>query len=262
MTDTSDMRVAIIDDNRQAAQSLADKLRAYDGVSIVGEALNGTDGLALIRDRRPDVLFLDVELPDLSGLDFLDLMERIDGGECRVVMYTAYDRYMLPAFRHRAFDFLVKPVDDAELRTVMRRLCLAPHRTRPEETARPATQTDAAIQQRGDGKYLLYTGTADFRLVDVRDIGVFTYNHDLRQWEVSVSGCAEPIRLRRTVNSDALLALDDRLVRVSQRHIINLAYLLEVVDNVCRFYPPFDTVSDVKVGRFFRKKLIDRFCSL
>jgi two-component system, LytTR family, response regulator len=57
------------------------------------------------------------------------------------------------------------------------------------------------------------------------------------------------------------MELDDTLVRVSQKHIINLGYLIEVADNTCHFYPPFEKLDDVKVGRFFRKKLIDRFSS-
>lgn len=254
------MRTVIIDDDKTAAQVLADKLKGYDEVSVDGIAMNGIDGLSLLNDVHPDVLFLDIELPDISGLDFLERMEGFDQGRCRIVMYSAYDRYMLPAFRKKAFDFLVKPISDDELRTVIHRLCLAGKPT--AEPTQTATDTDGAIQARGDGKYLLYTNAVDFRLVDVRDIGVFSYNHQQRQWEVYVSGTAEPVRLKRNVNSDALLALDPHLVRVSQRHIINIAYLIEVTDNVCRFYPPFDKIAGVKVGRFFRKKLIDRFCSI
>ena len=49
---------------------------------------------------------------------------------------------------------------------------------------------------------------------------------------------------------------------MSQRYVININYLLEVNDNKCQFYPPFDKIDYVKVGRLFRKKLIERFCSL
>lgn len=254
------MRTVIIDDDKAAVQALADKLKNFDEITVEGTAMNGIDGLSLLNDTHPDVVFLDIELPDISGLDFLERMEGFDGGRCRIVMYTAYDRYMLPAFRKKAFDFLVKPIADDDLRTIIHRLCLAGQTT----ANLPAASTDAGngIQARGDGKYLLYTNAVDFRLVDVRDIGVFSYNHLQRLWEVYVSGSAKPVRLKRNVNSDALLALDQHLVRVSQRHIINIAYLLEVADNVCRFYPPFDKITDVKVGRFFRKKLIDRFCSI
>lgn len=95
-----------------------------------------------------------------------------------------------------------------------------------------------------------------------REIGVLTYNRELRLWEMTLSNQKAPIRLKRNVGSDALLSLNNQLVRVSQKHIINLGYLMEVTNNTCRFYPPFDKVEDVKVGRLFRKKLIDQFCNL
>jgi len=118
------------------------------------------------------------------------------------------------------------------------------------------------ITCRNDGKFIVYTNSVDFRLVDIREIGVLTYNRELRLWEMTLSNQKAPIRLKRNVGSDALLSLNNQLVRVSQKHIINLGYLMEVTNNTCRFYPPFDKVEDVKVGRLFRKKLIDQFCNL
>ena len=75
----------------------------------------------MVNERHPDVLFLDVEMPDMSGLDFLEQID-CDNGECDVVMCTAYDDYMLPSFRGNAFDFLLKPVDPKELDIVIQRL--------------------------------------------------------------------------------------------------------------------------------------------
>lgn len=264
------MKIVIVDDEKKAVKALADKLKKYDGTDLVGVAYNGMDGLALLGEQHPDMLFLDVELPDISGLEFLERIEGMTDGRCRVVMYTAHGRYMLPAFRNKAFDYLMKPIDDSELRTILRRACIdrRPNVPMTEPLAHPSensstieTLNNDGIAKRNDGKYLVYTNAVDFRLVDIRDIGLFTYNHDLRVWEVTISGQAEPIRLKRNVNSDMILALNEALVRVSQKHIINLGYLIEVADNTCHFYPPFDKLDDVKVGRFFRKKLIDRFSS-
>ena len=118
------------------------------------------------------------------------------------------------------------------------------------------------IRNQKEEKYLLYTNSTDFKLVDKRDIGVFQYNHTSRSWEVVVAGVPTPIRLKRNVNSDSLAGLDTQFVQINQKYIINMDYLIEVVDNVCHFYPPFDNIDYVKVGRFFRKKFIERFCSL
>lgn len=251
------MKAIIIDDDAASIEVLAEKLKKYDDIQLVGTATNAAIGINLAKEIIPDVAFLDIELPDMSGVDFLERMLAITGTRCRVVMYTAYPQYMLPAFRNKAFDYLLKPIDDAELDTIVERL------RNERSTDDDATQhDDDGERQKKDGKMLLYTNSIDFRLVQVRDIGLFQYNHELRAWEVIVAGRKKPIKLKRNVNNEALLTIDTRFVQVSQRFIINIDYLLEVNDNVCRFYPPFDEIDYVKAGRFFRKRLIDRFCSL
>lgn len=274
------MKIVIVDDDRAAADALAQKLSAFDETQLCGIALNGMDGLRLVNETRPDVLFLDIELPDISGIEFLERANILPQYKCRTVMYTAHDRFMLSAFRNKAFDYLMKPIDDTELRNIIRRVCIemagvpdadctsAAHQS--TDTSSPtadfgnynAFDADNGITCRNDGKFIVYTNSVDFRLVDIREIGVLTYNRELRLWEMTLSNQKAPIRLKRNVGSDALLSLNNQLVRVSQKHIINLGYLMEVTNNTCRFYPPFDKVEDVKVGRLFRKKLIDQFCNL
>ena len=90
--------------------------------------------------------------------------------------------------------------------------------------------------KKSDDKFLLYTNTVDFRLVDKRDVCLFQYNHEVRCWEAVVAGCKTPVRLKRTLKSEELLDFDSQFVQVSQRCIINMNYLIEVVDNVCHFY--------------------------
>ena len=233
------MLAVIVDDNKQAAQDLSERLGDFDEVEIGGIALNGMDGLALVGQVQPDVLFLDVQLPDLSGLDFLEKMSSQTHGKCRVVMYTAYDEYILPAFRKKAFDVLLKPIEDAELATIMHRL----------------THEDVFVLHPDENNNLR-------KLIDKRDIGLFQYNHEQRCWEVVVAGSKKTIRLKRNLKSEALLDLSDQFVQINQKFIINMDYLIEVVDNVCHFYPPFDAIDYVKVSRVYRRKLIDHFHSL
>lgn len=170
------------------------------------------------------------------------------------MMYTAYDEFVLPAFRKKAFDVLLKPIDGKELETVMGRL--------QKVTAASDGKKEMQDGKKSDDKFLLYTNTVDFRLVDKRDVCLFQYNHEVRCWEAVVAGCKTPVRLKRTLKSEELLDFDSQFVQVSQRCIINMNYLIEVVDNVCHFYPPFETLTHVKVGRFYRRKLIERFSSL
>ena len=198
---------------------------------------------------------LDIELPDMTGIDFLGNMQQQSSHWCKVVIYTAYNEYMLPAFRNKAFDFLTKPINDDELQTIIERFYVECN-----NRANPQAQNDAINSK--DGKLLFYTNTMDFRLIDIRDICAFAYEHELRVWTVVAAGCEKPLRLKRNVNKETLLALNDSFVQVSQKHIININYLLEVRDNVCHFYPPFEKIDSIKVGRFFRRKLVNRYNSL
>lgn len=116
------MRTIIIDDNKQAVKDLNERLARFSKVEVVAVEHSGLDGLARVSELQPDLLFLDVQLPDISGLDLLDRLDFFTHGRCRVVMYTAYDEFVLPAFRKKAFDVLLKPVDDKELDIIMQRL--------------------------------------------------------------------------------------------------------------------------------------------
>lgn len=249
------MKAIIVDDCTTSIETLADKLKKYEGITLVGTATNGTIGLNLAREVTPELVFLDIELPDMSGVEFLEQIKRAQPERCRVIMYTGHPQYMLPAFRNKAFDYLMKPVNDSELDEIINRVFT------DDNTLHQAEQ-DGIIKQNDENKLLFYTNSIDFRLVHTRDIGLFQYNHENRVWEVVIAGSKTPIKLKRNVNNETLLAIDSRFIQVSQRFVININYLLEVNDNVCRFYPPFDKINYVKVGRLFRKKLIDRFCSL
>lgn len=248
------MKVLIIDDNKPAGLALSELLENKYGFEVLGCALCGLDGLAMVRKYEPDVVFLDVQLPDVNGLDFLDKLSEFTSHDCKVVMFTAYDKYVLTAFRKRAFDVLLKPIDTKELDVIVQRL------TKEEVDTEPAEEKVA--QSMLNGKLLFYTNTIDFKLVDKDDVCLFQYDHDLRCWEVVVVDALKPIRLKRNVKSVDLLKLDDHFLQVNQKFIVNVDYLMEVVDGICHFYPPFEKVDYVRVGRFFRKKLIDRFLSI
>lgn len=244
------MKTLLIDDDPSVITDLTRKLSLQPDIHIVGTAQTGKEGLRLLRDERPDLLFLDMELPDTTGLDIL---RQIDAEElpCHVIVCTAFSNYMLPAFRHQAYDFITKPIDDGELSGALDRVRSAKSKSAAAEEPKP---TNA-------GHLLLYTNTEDFQLVGIEQIGLFQYNADLRSWEVVVATQQKPFKLKREVSNKDILRFDGRFVQVSQRAIINIDYLLKVKDDRCHFLPPFDCIDTVTVGRQYRRKLIERFRS-
>jgi two-component system, LytTR family, response regulator LytT len=117
---------AIVDDEAPARSELRYLLAAHDDVDVVGEAGTAADADALVRAGEYDVVFLDVELPGLSGLELAPL------ARTAVVFVTAHERYAVGAFAVEAFDYLLKPVDPERLARVLDRLRqAAPHEPGP-----------------------------------------------------------------------------------------------------------------------------------
>lgn len=101
------MRTLIIDDESPARQRLKELLTTYsDTFQLVGEAENGRKALELINKLNPDLIFLDIQMPGMTGFDLIRQLEKIP----TIVFCTAYDQYSLDAFETNSIDYLVKPV--------------------------------------------------------------------------------------------------------------------------------------------------------
>jgi two-component system LytT family response regulator len=105
------MRVLIVDDEDLARAVLRELLAAHPEVEIVGEAANGFAAVKLAEELAPDLLFLDIQMPKLSGFEVMELL----GEKVAVIFVTAYDEFALKAFDVHAVDYLLKPVEPARL---------------------------------------------------------------------------------------------------------------------------------------------------
>lgn len=106
------IRTLIVDDEPLARSNLSTLLRADPDIEIIGECGSGMEALAAIRDQRPDLIFLDVQMPECDGFDLLEMLGN-DVLPTAVVFVTAYDQYALRAFEAGALDYLLKPFDNA-----------------------------------------------------------------------------------------------------------------------------------------------------
>ena len=111
-------RVLLADDEPHARETLRLRLEAEADFEVVGEAGSGGEALAAIRELRPDLVFLDIRMPDLSGFDVLERLERDEMP--LVVFVTAYDEHALRAFDFHALAYLLKPFDDLRFAEALR----------------------------------------------------------------------------------------------------------------------------------------------
>lgn len=109
MPESSQIRVLIVDDEPLAREMLREMLQGDEQVTIVGESTNGREAVESIRENAPDLLFLDVQMPELGGFEVLEALgkNRIP----HVIFVTAYDHYAVRAFEVHALDYLLKPFD-------------------------------------------------------------------------------------------------------------------------------------------------------
>src|SRR5215470_18873978 len=118
-TTRNKIRALIVDDEPIARGNLRALLRGYPDVDLVGECGSGAQAVRLIQADPPDLLFLDVQMPEVSGFDVL---KQIDLGRIPAVIFvTAYDQYALQAFEVQALDYLLKPFDDERFAQALNR---------------------------------------------------------------------------------------------------------------------------------------------
>jgi len=112
------LRTLIVDDEELARKVLRELLSAHEEIEIIAECKNGLEAVKAVSEHKPDLLFLDVQMPKLTGFDVLELI----GTEISVIFVTAYDEYAMKAFEVHAVDYLLKPVGKERLSAALQRV--------------------------------------------------------------------------------------------------------------------------------------------
>jgi len=113
-----EFRTLIIDDERLAREELKSILKDYLEISVIGEAKNGDEGLEKIQNLSPDLIFLDVSMPGMTGFEMLKKLDEIP----HVIFVTAYDEHALQAFDVNALDYILKPIDPDRMADAIEKL--------------------------------------------------------------------------------------------------------------------------------------------
>lgn len=112
------MKVVVVEDSRIAREGLIEMLKEFPELEVVGDAEHPVPALELIRDKRPDVIFLDIHMPGETGFD---LLEKLDY-EPRIIFTTAYSEYAIKSFDYHTIDYLLKPISQERLALAVAKL--------------------------------------------------------------------------------------------------------------------------------------------
>ena len=181
----------ILDDNKDAVELLRRLLENNYSVDVVGTAADAEAATELIIKTEPDIIFLDIELPTMSGLEFCSLIRQDLKPETKVVFYTGHDKYMLEAIRRQAFDYLLKPPTEQDLSQIMTRYY--------ENKLAGIPSVEHTTGQLPI--ILVINSMNEHTTLRIGDIAYFRYNQERKIWEtVCMNGDIYLLRHRTTAD--------------------------------------------------------------
>jgi two-component system, LytTR family, response regulator len=203
------MKALVIDDERLARKELISLLSEFPRIEIVGEAVNADDAIEKIDALKPDILFLDIQMPGKNGFELLETLDVVP----KVIFTTAYDEYALKAFEVSALDYLLKPIRKERLEECVQKIM-------------DAVQEEK--QRSSDAQYKL--GLNDQVFVKDGDKCWFVKLSNVRLFESDGNYIKVYFDNFKPMIHKSLNALDKKLddrafFRASRKHIINLSWV-------------------------------------
>lgn len=236
------LKVLVVDDEELARRNVTVLLRGDPDLGTIAECGSGLEAIENIRRSRPDLLFLDVQMPECGGFDVLEML----GGDMppTVIFVTAHDRYALRAFEAGALDYLLKPFDDGRFRRALER---AKERLAHYVLQQPQALQRLAVKSKGQ---VLFVDVADIDWIDAA--GYYACLHVGKETHI----------VRRTMSDLERDLGGDKFVRIHRSVIVNLERVrgLELGEEGA-----YEVVLKSKVrlqlSRRFRKRLQERLNS-
>ncbi len=205
------MKALIIDDERLARTELKRLLSPFKEINVVGEAVNADDALEKIPELKPDLLFLDIQMPGKTGFDMLEELDSVP----TVIFVTAYDEYALKAFEYNALDYLLKPIEPKRLEETVNKLIEKKRKKTISELDKDfLSESDQVFVK--DGEKCWFVKLENVRLFESEGNYVRIY-----------FGENKPLILRTLNYLDE--RLDDKtFFRANRKHIVNLKWIASI----------------------------------
>lgn len=245
------IKVFIVDDNVEAVKVLKNMLENNYSVMVVGTAGDAETAADSIIKTDPDIIFLDIELPTMSGLDFCSLIRNDIKPETKIVFYTGHDKYMLDAIRRQAFDYLLKPPTEQDLSLLMARfyenkLASIPHVSKTEEHL-PII--------------LVVNALNEHVALNLSDIVFFRFNQERKIWEiVCVDKAVYTLRHRTTTS--VILNYSQDFVQIHKRYIVNINKIKMIQESICIMEEPLNDIRELKISKNYRQAFMAAFYSM
>ncbi len=219
MDSTLSLSTCIIDDEVGMRNNLKHHLNSLDlPVRLVGEAGNVEEGIILLKAQKPDLVFLDVEMPDGKGFDIL---KRLPELQSNIIFVTAHNRYAVEAFRFSALDYLLKPIDADELKLAVGKAVQALEK----ESYQLKINTFLNNMEDASSKHkkIVLKNSDSIFAIDISEIIRLEASNNYTTFFVENQ---TPIIISKTLKEYEDLLANHRFYRIHQSHLINLDYFV------------------------------------
>jgi two-component system, LytTR family, response regulator len=244
------MKAIIIDDEPNAVELLALRLaQKCPQIEVVAQFTNSVKGVEGIKLHRPDIVFLDIEMPHLNGFQVLEAVEHIP---FHLIFVTAYDKFALKAFRYSAIDYLLKPIEISELIEAVNKV-ESKIKTTKEQLIHFRNQHQNANKSLPDKIALPYQNGVTF--VAIKDI---VYCEADNTYTKIFLNDGQNFLITKTLLSIQEVLEEREFLRVHRQYIINLNQIKKYVKGEGN-YLIMNNDKNIPIGRSQKEKLIERF---
>lgn len=239
----------IVDDNPRMSNYMRKMLASYSDFAVTNEAGTLAQAREILSHEKPDLLFLDLQLPDGEGYDLLLFIQQSYPGLYVVILTGYYANKRDEAYTHGEADYLLKPVDSDELDKVLRRFLKA----KKEFTS----HTNISKGTKVSGMLALVNANNELCLRHCSDIAFFRYNGKRKMWSAVLDNNVD-FTLHKGTTAKDILDLSNMYQQSHQAYIVNLSYIDTIGISFVRLRKPFNLYS-IPLSRTFQHDFIGKF---
>lgn len=234
--------VIIIDDEEASRGLIRQYLQAHPGMDILGECENGIEAVQAINEQKPDLVFLDVQMPGLNGFEVLQEITHIP----LIIFTTAFDRFAIKAFEINAVDYLLKPYTRQRFEVSIERT-----RQRTDQHGLYSLAANIPLQQGTYPPRIFVETPGRLRSLDVQDILYLKAEKDYTR--IHIAG-------QSYLGSQGISVLEKRLdpqrfLRVHRSYIVNIYHIKEVYRDISKTFLVLNDQTEIAVGRSYLEDL-------
>lgn len=209
------IKTILIDDEGLARDVVKHYLKAYTDIEIVAECNDGFEGLKAIAQHQPDLIFLDIQMPKISGFEMLELVEK----QPAIIFTTAFDEYAIKAFEVNAVDYLLKPIEQNRFELAMQKL---PVKLNQKENTKELLET-ASLSPAQNNRIVVKTAGV-IKIIPVTELNYIEADDDY----VKINTTEGNFHKNKTMSFYEQTLDPAQFIRIHRSYIINLAQVTKI----------------------------------